>query len=212
MWQPLRRLPIVGATLVVIAFATQAMAATTPTTYTVGSTSVLGTDTGLVLKKNRAVTITATGTVCPGVGWTCATPDGNPSVDTAGAGFLQPQAPAFSLVARVGSGAWTFVGSGPKKIAGTGDLFFAFNDNLYPDNVGSFEVTVSYSKGATPPSSSAPCQPGWGKGDTNHVHTGPPGSADDACYPGHGYGDKNHDHDGPPGQNKDSDEHGKGSR
>ncbi len=40
-------------------------------------------------------------------------------------------------------------------------------------------------------------RPGWGNGDPNHVHTGPPGGS---TLPGNGYGDKNHTHTGPPGQ------------
>jgi len=43
-----------------------------------------------------------------------------------------------------------------------------------------------------------PKRPGWGKGDKNHDHTGPPGSTN--CKPGWGKGDKNHDHTGPPGK------------
>ena len=215
MWQPLKGLPVAGALIILLACAVQASAAnptSTPSLFTVGSTAVPGADTGLMLKKGRAVTVTATGTVCQGSGY-CTTPDGEPSVDTtsmAFGGFLQPQAPAYGLVARIGSGKWTQVGTGPTKLSGTGDLQFAFNDDWYVDNVGAFVVTVSYSRGSAP-RESAPCQPGWGYGDTNHDHTGPPGGTEDACYPGHGYGDKNHEHDGPPGQNRGSDEHGKPS-
>jgi hypothetical protein len=56
----------------------------------------------------------------------------------------------------------------------------------------------------------AECKPGWGHGDTNHCHSGPPGqnkhddeadtADDEACKPGWGYGDKNHCHSGPPKQ------------
>jgi hypothetical protein len=217
MWHPARGLPVAGAVVAAIAFAVQAMAATQPpTTYTVNPNLVSGVNTGLVLKKRKAVTVTATGTVCPGMGWACVNPDGNPAVNTASNGFLLPNAPAFGLVARIGSGSWTHVGSGPTKLSGAGDLVLAFNDNVYGDNVGAFVVTVSY--GAASQQSSG-CQPGKGTGDKNHTHDGPPGQGGDACYPGHGYGDKNHTHDGPPGQNNDppgqnngSDEHGKPSK
>ena len=40
------------------------------------------------------------------------------------------------------------------------------NDDLLVDNSGSFTVTVSYS-----------CWPGWGYGDENRTHCGPPGLA-----------------------------------
>jgi|GEM_PF-2180310 len=49
-------------------------------------------------------------------------------------------------------------------------------------------------------------RPGWGNGDKNHVHTGPPGQSvnvgknGDDTRPGKGEGDKNHVHTGPPGQ------------
>jgi hypothetical protein len=85
-------------------------------------------------------------------------------------------------------------------------------------------------------STSVPCRPGFGHGDANHCHSGPPGLASSTtstssstttsvtsstttstttttspsvdsttttsvpCKPGWGYGDKNHCHSGPPGQ------------
>ncbi len=39
--------------------------------------------------------------------------------------------------------------------------------------------------------------PGWGTGDENHEHTGPPGGT--SVRPGNGNGDENHEHTGPPG-------------
>ena len=215
MWHsPKGVIALVGA-MVMLVPAAQSLAAspTETSSYTVGSLTVPGVDTGLVLKTGRSVTVTATGSVCPGTGY-CATPGGVPSVDTlhsAYAGFVLPGAPAYGLVARVGGGQWVHVGVGPTRISGTGDLVFAFNDDLFPDNAGSFTVTVSYARGAAA-QGSASCIPGHGYGDTKHDHAGPPGQSDGACYPGHGYGDKNHDHDGPPGQNKPRDENGKGKR
>ena len=214
MWQPFKGLSIAAAMMIVLAFAVQASGAT-PTTssvYTVNSLTVPGVDTGLMLKKGHPVTVTATGTVCPGTGF-CTTPDGISGVDTtsmAFGGFLQPAAPAYGLVARVGSGSWTQVGSGPKQLSGKGRLVFAFNDDLYSDNAGVFVVTVT--SGGSAQQGSAGCQPGWGNGDTNHTHTGPPGQSGDACRPGNGNGDKNHDHDGPPGQSNDPGDRGKPSR
>jgi hypothetical protein len=116
------------------------------------------------------VTVTATGAVCPfGGGGPCFGPGGNPSWDTAVSsfgGFVLPGAPAWGLVGRVGSGSWVQVGSGPTTLPGTGAVQFAVNDDLFGDNVGSFSVTVSYT-----------CWPGWGYGDRNHRHCGPPGLA-----------------------------------
>jgi hypothetical protein len=41
--------------------------------------------------------------------------------------------------------------------------------------------------------------PGYGYGDSNHEHTGPPGLVDNQ-KPGWGYGDTIHEHTGSPGQ------------
>jgi hypothetical protein len=187
---------------IVLALAGQGTAAghaTVSNTYTVGVLTVPGVDTGLVLKKGHPVTVTATGTVCPGTGY-CTSPDGTLIVDTTQSsfgGFVLPGAPAYGLVGRVGTGPWVQVGTGPTKLSGSGDLVFAFNDDLFPDNTGSFVVTVSTVHGSN---SSDACYPGWGYGDTNHEHSGPPGVAPNACYPGWGYGDTNHEHSGPPGR------------
>lgn len=165
--------------------------ATISTVYTVAPASVPGVNTGLVLKKGLSVTVTATGVVCWYPGGFCADPDGH-AYDTTNAGFLVSGAPLLQLVARVGNGPWVEVGSGPTKLSGKGVLVFAVNDNYYPDNTGSFQVTVSYA-----------CWPGHGYGDVNHVHCGPPGQGTE-CYPGHGHRDANHEHCGPPGRSTGS--------
>ncbi|HEX2346312.1 MAG TPA: hypothetical protein VHI12_06985 [Gaiellaceae bacterium] len=188
-------LALVGS-VVVLALAAQGGAAgptTVTSVYTVGVLTVPGVNTGLVLKKGHGVTVTATGTVCyyPGPPATlCVDPDGDPSRDTSTGGFVLPGAPAIGLIAKVGNGPWVHVGSGPTTLSGRGVLVFALNDKYWPDNTGSFTVTVSYA-----------CYPGWGYGDKNHKHCGPPGrdSESDACYPGYGHGDANHEHCGPPG-------------
>jgi hypothetical protein len=99
---------------------------------------------------------------------------------------------------------------------------------------GGLEGHPSATAGDSTTSTSAPCKPGWGYGDQNHCHAGPPGlagattsSTDSSstsssstsstsvsstssssttsttvpCKPGWGYGDKNHCHSGPPGLN-----------
>ncbi len=173
----------------------------TTTTHVVGGTSVPGASTGLVLNGN-AVTVTATGAVCPYGGAVCPGPNGNSGYDTnssAYGGFPAPGAPAWGLVARVGSGAWKQVGSGPTTISGTGELQFAVNDDFLGDNSGSFTVTVTAS-GSRNAGTGSGCTPGWGNGDQNHTHAGAPGQTDVACRPGWGNGDANHDHGGPPGQ------------
>lgn len=195
------------ATATMLVFVAQ-VAAATPTvstsSYTVSSTSVPGVDTGLVLN-GGSVTVTATGSVCPYGTGSCFGPDGSASKDTTTSGFggfVLPGAPAWGLVGRIGAGPWVQVGSGPTTLSGSGDLQFAVNDDLLVDNTGSFTVTVSYS------SRSGSCRPGWGYGDANHEHSGPPRRNANACYPGHGYGDKNHHHDGPPGHQLHPSTHG----
>ena len=133
------------------------------TSYVVGSLAVPGVSTGLVLKDGQQVTVTATGTMCPWGNAYCVGPDGNASwatTDSWYGGYLLPGAPAWGLVGRVGNGPWVQVGSGPTTLSGTGEVVFAANDDLFPDNTGNF--VVSYE-----------CRPGWGYGDDNHLHCGP---------------------------------------
>ena len=190
-------LSVIALALVLAASATAVGPVTiTTTTYAVSGTAVPGASTGLVLNGNT-VSLTATGAVCPGNGAVCPGPNGNSGYNTASSpygGFPAPGAPAWGLVARVGSGAWTHVGGGPTTISGSGVLQFAVNDDYLGDNSGSFTVTVTAGPSGTG------CTPGWGNGDKNHAHTGPPGKTGSACRPGFGNGDQNHDHGGPPGQ------------
>ena len=161
------------ATLVAIlalAVAAQAVAAgptTVTNTYTVGGGSVPGASTGLVLTSGMSVTVTAPGAVCPFGDSFCPGPNGYAPWNTTTSGyggFVLPGAPAWGLVGRVGGGPWVQVGTGPTTLSGTGQLVFAVNDDLFWDNAGSFAVTVDRQ-----------CWPGWGWGDANHDHCGPPG-------------------------------------
>jgi hypothetical protein len=177
-------LTLVATIVLVVAAQGTAAGTTTTSVYTVGALTVPGVNTGLVLKKGHPVTVTATGTFCPGTG-SCFGPDGNPAVDTTQSdfgGFLLPGAPAYGLVGRVGTGPWVQVGSGPTTLSGEGVLVFAVNDDLFGDNTGGFTATVSYK--ATR-GTSKDCYPGWGYGDANHEHCGPPGLANKPASPGH---------------------------
>jgi hypothetical protein len=159
----------VAAAFLVAAPAALAGPTTVTYVYTVTGATVPGLTTSFVLEAGKSVTVTATGAVCPYGNSFCPGPNGDP-FDTTGTsfgGFPLPGAPAWGLIARVGSGPWVQVGSGPTTLTGTGALAFAVNDDLLVDNSGSFTVTVSYS-----------CWPGWGYGDKNHTHCGPPGLAD----------------------------------
>ena len=193
-------LGVIALALVLAASATAVGPVTiTTTTYVVFGATVHGVSTGLVLD-GHPVTVTATGAICPRGAVVCPGPDGDPGYDTTSnlyGGFPAPGAPAWGLVARVGGGPWTHVGSGPTTVSGTGELEFAVNDDYLADNSGSFTVTVTSGSAS---STRSGCTPGWGNGDKNHIHAGPPGQTDDACRPGWGHGDENHDHGGPPGQ------------
>jgi hypothetical protein len=167
--------------------------------YTVSGLVIPGVDTGLVLTTGMSVSVSASGAICVSGTSICPGPGGTSSVDTTTSGYggyVLPGAPAYGLIGRVGDGPWVQVGSGPTTLSGTGHLVFAVNDDFLPDNTGSFEVSVTVSYDT--------CFPGWGYGDANHAHIGPPGLLD-TCYPGHGYGDANHVHAGPPGQSGKSD-------
>jgi len=164
---------LVVAAVFALALAAQAGAGgptVVSTTYAVSGLSVPGSSTGLVLTSGMTVTVTAGGAVCPFGDSFCPGPDGYAPWDTTTnsyGGFPLPGGPAWGLVGRVGSGPWVQIGTGPTTLTGTGELAFAVNDDLLVDNAGSFTVTVSYS-----------CWPGWGYGDENHTHCGPPGLAD----------------------------------
>ena len=159
---------VAAIALVAAAQAGAAGPTTVSNVYTVSGLTVPGVDTGLVLRTGRSVTVTATGAVCPFGNSFCPGPGGYGPWDTTQSGyggFVLPGAPAWGLVGRVGNGPWVQVGSGPTVLTGTGALVFAVNDDLLDDNAGSFTVTVSR------------CWPGWGYGDENHDHCGPPGLA-----------------------------------
>ncbi|MEL6868369.1 MAG: LamG-like jellyroll fold domain-containing protein [Pseudomonadota bacterium] len=98
-----------------------------------------------LLAAGEQVSITATGFVQigPSPGFQPTSPDGSSS--PCNATCLLPTAPPASLVGRIGSGPWQFVGAGPTILtaATTGDLELAINDNGYNDNSGAFYVTVT---------------------------------------------------------------------
>ena len=173
---------------------------TVSVSYTVGGLAVPGVS-GLMLQPGDVVSVNATGAVCPFGDSYCPGPDGTTAVDTTSSafgGFPLPGAPAWGLVGRVGSGPWVQIGRGPTTLTGAGALAFAVNDDLLVDNAGSFTVTVSYA-----------CWPGWGYGDKNHTHCGPPGlvSKDETPVGDNGNGNGNGISD--PGPGADERGHGK---
>lgn len=59
--------------------------------------------------------------------------------------------------------------------------------------VAAVTITVSAAQGKAPTT-----VPGWGNGNTDKTHTGPPGGT--SVRPGNGNGDTNHTHTGAPGK------------
>src|SRR5262245_54730242 len=125
-------LAVAAMVLVFAAPGTAAGPGASSAVFTVGSLTVPGVNTGLVLKKGKPVTVTATGSFCPGgSGFGCFGPGGTMSADTKISpygGFPLPGAPAWGLIARVGSDPWVQVGAGPTTLSGVGVLVFAVND------------------------------------------------------------------------------------
>jgi hypothetical protein len=107
-----------------------------------------GAETGYYMTSGESLQITASGYAsCSYTDYYACYfgPDGNPNESSPG--FIAPDLPPFSLIARVGtSGAWTFIGSGPTTFTATtsGELYFAYNDDFFPDNVGGFDVVVPH--------------------------------------------------------------------
>ena len=126
-------LVVVVAILVSAAWAVAAGTATATYVYVVPGSTVPGLSTDVVLDAAASATITASGAICPYGGSFCPGPNGDTGWNTTGilyGGFPLPGAPAWGLLARVGSGPWVQVGSGPTTVAGTGVLEFAVNDDF----------------------------------------------------------------------------------
>ena len=75
----------------------------------------------------------------------------------------------------------------------------AVNAIYFPDNSGFFLVSVSYKKSGV----SRTCWPGWGWGDDNHNHCGPPGQEKKTGQ------SSQPTHSAPNEQGKSGDEYGK---
>jgi hypothetical protein len=138
---------------------------TTTTIVSVDALTAGWTDTGVLVPSGATVTLTATGTAnCDYPD--CGDIDANGPGGTADSSFTAPGLPVLSLVGMIGTGSAFFVGTGPTTVTGSGELYLAYNDNIYWDNAGGFTVTIT---------TTMVCAPGYGYGDTNHCHAGPPG-------------------------------------
>lgn len=125
-------------------------------TFTVESTAASAArggigmlDTGIVLRGKATVTILASGTMsCVNMySWCTVGPAGDSSFKTTLAEvFPLPGAPAWGLIAQVGTGPIKFVGE-KATIGGNGRLVLGVNDNYPFDNLGYFSVSVTYACG-----------------------------------------------------------------
>jgi hypothetical protein len=105
-----------------------------------------GVDTGVHLARGQVAVITATGTAnCLTGTATCTNlgPNGGQPLNVS-TPFLDPNAPAYSLVGEAGSGPLAFIGTGPTTMRGPGELRLGYNDQIgsYVDNSGGFTVTI----------------------------------------------------------------------
>lgn len=116
-----------------------------PATTTPTSAGLPGVDTGVALLPGEPAVITAAGTASCITGYL-------PCTDTADGGpviggpqpFFDLNAPSYSLVGEAGDGPVTFVGTGPTKVRGPGELRLQYNDasGAYGDNDGGFTATI----------------------------------------------------------------------
>lgn len=99
-------------------------------------------NTGINITTGRTYTITTTGSWDWTTG-TSTTADGRG--DPAVPGALLPGASAFSLIGKIGvGGAWFAIGSNYTFTAGsTGTLYLAMNDDMFGDNSGTLDTTVT---------------------------------------------------------------------
>ena len=116
--------------------------------FSLGPGGTAPVNTGMLLNAGGSVTLTATGQVV--VGGDNPGPYGPSGTGSAGTywpqwRFLSTTLNQFSLVARIGSGPWQFVGPGPTVLTASGaggELQLAVNDSGYADNRGWFDVTI----------------------------------------------------------------------
>lgn len=120
---------------------------TTPSLTLPGATQWL--DTGVYLNAGDGVSIRASGTIYVNGADGPESPVGDPNCTQAGgpsfaSQFPDPEATCYSLIGRIGSGAPFEVGSGT-HLAGVsaGELYIEINDNYYPDNSGSWSVSIA---------------------------------------------------------------------
>jgi len=131
--------------------------------YTLNANSLTPLSTGIKLATGDSITVTASGEACFRNDYSfCLDADGD-SLDITWVDFPAEELNGYSLIARVGNGAWQFVGVGPTTIVAdtSGTLEFFYNDDNPVDNLNGFSISVSV------------VYYGYGTGDNNKTHIGP---------------------------------------
>jgi serine/threonine protein kinase len=113
-------------------------------------------DTGVYLNAGDGVGIRASGTIYINPTDTPESPNGDPNCTQAGgpsaaSQFPDPDATCYSLIGRIGNGAPFEIGSATHLAdVSAGELYIEINDNYYPDNTGSWSVSIAKG-GSLPP-------------------------------------------------------------
>lgn len=98
---------------------------------------------GIYLTPGRGLPVSGTGSMWAGDWWIGAN-DPKGWGGGAGPGYPQPTAPKYSLLARVGTGAWSYIGEGGTILNSgttTEQLQFRVNDNVVGNGSGQFTAT-----------------------------------------------------------------------
>jgi hypothetical protein len=135
-----------------------------------------GVDTGIRLAPDEVAVITAIGTAdCRKATATCTNlgPNGGQPLNTS-TPFLDPNAPAYSLVGEIGNGPLTFIGVGATTVQGPGELRLSYNDQIgsYYDNSGGFIATIQVATQVNVPAVTPPTNSGLPGVDTG-IHLAP---------------------------------------
>jgi hypothetical protein len=117
-------------------------------------------DSGVDLSAGEASAITATGIINVNAvysqdNFSLETPAGQPGViPAAGGSTLAPNLPPWSLIGKIGQFGVPFeIGTSTSFAApASGRLYLSANDNFFPDNSGSWDLTVSFGQANTQPS------------------------------------------------------------
>ncbi|MBB2972846.1 LecA/PA-IL family lectin [Mesorhizobium sp. RMAD-H1] len=104
-----------------------------------------GVKTGIVVNtRTDKITISVTGKASYGPGGQEFGPDGNPN-DTNNPGALLPSANCASCLMKIGNGPYRFVGTGISDwpVREDGEIAFFYNDGIFDDNSGSFQIALT---------------------------------------------------------------------